>query len=444
MADRFWVGGGSSASWVATGPTNWSATSGGSNDASLPTSADPAIFDANSGTGNITLAAGWACGGLSISSLSGAMAFVSSGAGTISGGIQLPATNFSWGATGGITLAGSTGGNINTNGVTINGAITVAGAGGTWTLQSALTLATSRNITVTDGTLVTAGYAVTCQLFTGTGTSTRGITLGASVITVGGSGNAWNLANVTNLSFSGASAQIICSRSTGAQSFQGGGLSYGRLTKDGGSTLTIVGSNTFGTLDNVSGSGPIVFTAGTTQTITTWGLAGTSGTLLSLSSSGTWTIYKASGTVVADYVSLTNSFADTSGGTTYSATNSTDNGGNTNWSFGAATKQIAGTGGGSATGSGSITVIQQVAGTGSGAAGPGTGAITGGAGGPATKQIAGSGGGSAPDGAVVITLRRPIGGTGGGTSGGSGDITGGVVGVTEGGYFNLTRRRRRA
>ena len=380
MADRFWVGGGSSASWTATGNTNWGSASGVADNASVPTSADQAIFDANSGTGNITLASGWACGGLSISSLSGAMAFVSSGAGTISGGIQLPATNFSWSATGGITLAGSTGGNINTNGVTINGAITVAGAGGTWTLQSALTLATSRNITVTDGTLVTAGYAVTCQIFNASGSSTRSVTLGASVITVGGSGNAWNLANVTNLSFSGASAQIICVRTSGAQSFQGGGQSYGRLTKDGGSTLTIVGSNTFGTLDNVPGSGPIVFTAGTTQTITTWGLAGTSGTLLSLSSSAAptrWNIYKASGTVVADYVSMADSDADTSGGTTYTATNSVDNGNNVDWSFGAATKQIAGTGGGSApNGTASITAIQQVAGTGSGAAGPGTGAIT--------------------------------------------------------------------
>ena len=444
MADRFWVGGGSSSSWTATGNTNWSTTSGGANNASVPTSADTAIFDANSPAATITLSAGWACGGLSVSSLPGLITFSSSGAGTITGGLALPATNFVWSASGAITFAGSGSHSINTNGVVINGAINIAGAGGTWTLQSALTLGTNDNITVTDGTFDTAGYAVTSQIFSGTGSSARGVTLGTSVITVGGSGNAWNFANTAGLTFSGASAQIIVTRSTGAQTFQGGGLAYGRLTKDGGSTLTIAGSNTFNTLENVPGTGPIVFTASTTQTVTTWNLNGTSGSLLSLSSSGTWTIYKASGSVVANYVSLTNSFADTSGGTTYSATNSTDNGGNTNWSFGAATKQIAGTGGGSAPdGSAAITATHQLAGTGGGAAGVGSGAITGGAGGPSAKQIAGTGGGSAPNGTAAITRLRPIAGTGGGSAGGSGDITGGVMPASGGRFFIINRRRRR-
>lgn len=44
MADRYWVGG--SGSWNST--TKWSATSGGSSGASVPTAADNAIFDANS------------------------------------------------------------------------------------------------------------------------------------------------------------------------------------------------------------------------------------------------------------------------------------------------------------------------------------------------------------------------------------------------------------
>ena len=45
MADRFWVGG--SGNWSST--TKWSTTSGGGTGASVPTSADDAIFDANSG-----------------------------------------------------------------------------------------------------------------------------------------------------------------------------------------------------------------------------------------------------------------------------------------------------------------------------------------------------------------------------------------------------------
>ncbi|PCJ60858.1 MAG: hypothetical protein COA79_07305 [Planctomycetota bacterium] len=49
---RYWVGGGASTNWDATVPTNWSATSGGANNASVPASTDNVFFDSNSGTGN--------------------------------------------------------------------------------------------------------------------------------------------------------------------------------------------------------------------------------------------------------------------------------------------------------------------------------------------------------------------------------------------------------
>ena len=51
MADRYWVGG--SGSWNST--SKWSTTSGGSSGASVPTSADNAIFDANSGASHYTV-----------------------------------------------------------------------------------------------------------------------------------------------------------------------------------------------------------------------------------------------------------------------------------------------------------------------------------------------------------------------------------------------------
>lgn len=49
MADRYWVGG--SGSWNST--TKWSTTSGGASGASVPTSADNAIFNASSGSGAV-------------------------------------------------------------------------------------------------------------------------------------------------------------------------------------------------------------------------------------------------------------------------------------------------------------------------------------------------------------------------------------------------------
>ena len=51
MADRYWVGG--SGSWNST--AKWSATSGGSSGASVPTSADNAIFDAASAAAHYTV-----------------------------------------------------------------------------------------------------------------------------------------------------------------------------------------------------------------------------------------------------------------------------------------------------------------------------------------------------------------------------------------------------
>jgi hypothetical protein len=53
MATRYWRGG--SGTWSTTNTTNWSTTSGGAGGASVPTSADDVIFDANSASGNYTV-----------------------------------------------------------------------------------------------------------------------------------------------------------------------------------------------------------------------------------------------------------------------------------------------------------------------------------------------------------------------------------------------------
>jgi hypothetical protein len=50
MAARYWVTGGNG-NWSST--TNWSSTSGGASGASVPGSADNALFNANSGTGTL-------------------------------------------------------------------------------------------------------------------------------------------------------------------------------------------------------------------------------------------------------------------------------------------------------------------------------------------------------------------------------------------------------
>ena len=53
MATRYWVGG--TGTWDASDTTHWAATSNGTPGASVPGSSDAVIFDANSGSGTITL-----------------------------------------------------------------------------------------------------------------------------------------------------------------------------------------------------------------------------------------------------------------------------------------------------------------------------------------------------------------------------------------------------
>lgn len=50
-ATRYWVGGGSSANWNATAPTNWGSASNVRDNASVPTASDDVVFD-NSANGN--------------------------------------------------------------------------------------------------------------------------------------------------------------------------------------------------------------------------------------------------------------------------------------------------------------------------------------------------------------------------------------------------------
>jgi hypothetical protein len=74
MAARYWVGG--TGDWDATAGSKWASTSGGLGGASLPTSADDVLFDANSGANTITIGAGTAiCSNLTMTGFTGTLAF---------------------------------------------------------------------------------------------------------------------------------------------------------------------------------------------------------------------------------------------------------------------------------------------------------------------------------------------------------------------------------
>ena len=58
MANRYWVGG--TGSWTTSSTTNWSASSGGSSGASVPTASDSVFFD-QVGTYTVTCTGALAC-----------------------------------------------------------------------------------------------------------------------------------------------------------------------------------------------------------------------------------------------------------------------------------------------------------------------------------------------------------------------------------------------
>jgi hypothetical protein len=58
MADRYWRGG--TGTWNTSSTTNWSATSGGSGGASVPTASDNVIFD-QAATYSVTMTGALAC-----------------------------------------------------------------------------------------------------------------------------------------------------------------------------------------------------------------------------------------------------------------------------------------------------------------------------------------------------------------------------------------------
>lgn len=241
MADRYWVGG--AGTWNATNTTNWSATSGGAGGASVPTSADNVFFNGSSGAGTVTI-------GASVNSLSlDCTGFT----GTLSGsnllnvyGSLTLATSMTYSATGTVFFLATSGSwTVNAAGKTLGAVNFQTGASAaSWTLSAAL--ASSGSLSVTGGTLNTAGFAVTATSLWSGGTNTRAISLGASTVTLS-SGTPLSLAT-TGLTFNAGTSQINCS--SASWTLNGLGLTFNNIsfTSTAQTSGAITGENTFSNL----------------------------------------------------------------------------------------------------------------------------------------------------------------------------------------------------
>lgn len=301
MANRYWVGG--AGTWNVSSTTNWSASSGGSSGASVPTSADDVFINASSGTGNITLVGSTGTpitcksldttGASSISIIAGSSTayldisgnFTIGSGTTVNGGLftQL----FRIVASGTVTIN-------NTGNLLTNSFLQIRpGAGNTVTLGSNISLPYNNNTAcflLDSGTLDLGSYVATVTKFNTNTATAKAISASTGKFVLSGTptgtANAWDVTNgggtitfnnTINIDVTGTTNQI----------FVGGGKTYGTLSLGNTSTCTISDTgNTFGTITtlNTTNSRILSFAASTTNTVTTWSAGGSSGNVLTLNS----------------------------------------------------------------------------------------------------------------------------------------------------------------
>ena len=207
-------------------------------------------------------------------------------------------------------------------------------------LQDAFTCSKSATdaVTVVQGTFNANNFAVTLNGAAGgvrvdSGTAARTIAIGSGVWTISGT-SPWTL-TTTGTTITGTGTLRFNSASS--KTFAGGGGNYSGITVDnaGAGALVVTGSNAIGTLSNSVQPTTFSFTAGTTQTITNWSVSGTLGNLVTIQSAtaASHTLFKSTGTVSADYLTISRSTATSSGATWYAGANSTNGGNNSGWVF---------------------------------------------------------------------------------------------------------------
>ena len=334
---RYWVGG--AGTWDASDTTHWSASSGGAGGASVPTAGEDVIFD-QVGTYTVSVPPDVSCNDFTISA--GLVTFsVPSGANDIFiyGSMLIASGTIGfWSTSLANTFKATTSKTITTNNINI-GRIELDGVGGTWTLGSAFDSSNvNGGITLTNGTFSTSSsnYAVKTRSFSSNNSNTRTLNLNASTFT---NTSSWTCTTATGLTVSGSGATVTMT-SGSAKTFAGGGANWGAITlnQGGAGQLTISGSNTFANISNsynATAATSIRFTSGTTQTVSNFTAAGTSGKILTIDSTTpatAATLSQASGTVSVDYMSIQDSTA-TGGSAWYAGANSTNVSGNTGWVF---------------------------------------------------------------------------------------------------------------
>ena len=364
-ASRYWVGGGSSSNWNATVNTNWGSSSGGPNNATIPSSVDDATFDGagSNGNTNSTISAD-----ITILSLNITTGYTSTMTHnqivTIAGNITL-STAYTIAGTNRITISGNS--TVNTNGKTwpnnvliggvtitlasdfnILGSLTTSGSTGTFNTSTGSKLYISGGLAVTGGILAgtvdvyllggtwTSSYQTANNVFiqgdvTFSGSVSYGYASGnktlkyvsGTVTTTGStlfiSGQAQldvNGITFNNVTFSSAYTHTLLSNlSLSGLLSNSAAVTINRTTAE---TVTVAGGISIGTSSAISGTAAIYVTGGTLS-------SGNSGSILnnSLFLNGNITMgtnfYYSTGTLtyLSGTITTTGSTLNISGPTTF-------------------------------------------------------------------------------------------------------------------------------
>ena len=351
--DRYWVGG--TGNWNTT--AHWSTTSGGSGGASIPTSSDNVIFDTNSHNDNYTVTLpntiSAYCNDFTANNPTGKIAtFIANYNLHIYGSLYLGSNISFTGMKAIIFKATSTGKTITTNGCkfSYNSSATFDGVGGEWILQDDIDFNIS-SMYLVRGTLDANNKNITARSFDGSNSNTRTLKMGSGTWSFSQVGTIWNLGTTTNLTFDSGTSTIKFTGNLGSnvRTFKGGGLTYYNFENHVFSTdlatnpgkVVIDDSNTFNSF-NVNGniySYPtrVEFTAGTTQTVSSFKANGKAnfGVIIQSSDTSIFTLSCPSGTINCNYIDL--SYSTATGGATWNAIDSIDSGNNTGWIFSTST-----------------------------------------------------------------------------------------------------------
>lgn len=124
------------------------------------------------------------------------------------------------------TFAGTTGTQqITSNGKTLDFPITFDGVGGTFRLQDAMTVGSTRTTTLTNGTLDLNNLTLTTGLFFSSNSNTRTIAFGTGNISCSGTGTVWTTATETNLTTTGTQVVNVTSAGSTVITVSSGALS---------------------------------------------------------------------------------------------------------------------------------------------------------------------------------------------------------------------------